>query len=58
MGGVVSLYAAALTLIDGGTNDSPGNPCLGPYHKAFEAILEDITVIQKDEWDITVPSLT
>ena len=32
--------------------------CLGPYHKAFEAILEDITVTQKDEWDITVPSLT
>ena len=29
--------------------------CLGPYHKAFEGILDDITIAEKDEWDITKP---
>lgn len=31
--------------------------CLGPYNRAFESILDAITVTQKDEWDLTVPSL-
>ena len=32
--------------------------CLGPYHKAFEWILNNITITQRDEWDLTIPTLT
>ena len=32
--------------------------CMGPYHTVFKSVLEDITVTQKDEWDISAPSFT